>query len=132
LSELNVKANLMSTLVQANMTQQKEAIRSGDKRGFLQDEELYGNLFVFNLAGFDTTANAMFFTLPLLAANPKVQEWVSKEVKEVLLDNDVCYDDAFSRLRRTLALLVRYFLFTLITFLQPGYRAVIEALDISN
>jgi cytochrome P450 len=67
-----IKDNLMSTLVRAN-----EAAKNEDgARMVLSDDELYGNLFIFNVAGYETTAGTLVYALPLLAAFPTVQTWV--------------------------------------------------------
>ena len=49
----------------------------------LSDTELYGNLFLVNMAGFETTATVLTYTLALLAANREIQDWVGEEVDAV-------------------------------------------------
>lgn len=49
-------------------------------RGYLKRNELYGNLFVINLAGFDTTFYAILFSIALLAVHPKHQEWARQDI----------------------------------------------------
>jgi cytochrome P450 len=67
--------SLLSALVTANETE--KALNS---KSYLTESELYGNLFVFNLAGYETTAGTLTFALPYLAAHPEVQAWVAEEV----------------------------------------------------
>ncbi|KAK5073826.1 hypothetical protein LTR64_007034 [Lithohypha guttulata] len=48
-------------------------------RGILTKTELYGNLFMIQVAGQDTTSHAMQTAIALLAANPDIQEWARQE-----------------------------------------------------
>ena len=105
------KDNLLSTLVRANeaaKNEPPEKSQSGLGRRFvLTDDELYGNLFIFNVAGFETTAMTLTYAIPYLATYPDVQEWVAEEAKIVLGDEEgLLYDNAFPRLVRTLATMV--------------------------
>ena len=100
-----IKDNLMSMLVRAN-----EAAKNEDgARMVLSDDELYGNLFIFNLAGYETTAGTLVYALSLLAAFPDVQNWVMEEVdsntERIQKGN---YDEAFPKLVRCLAVMVSY------------------------
>ncbi len=49
----------------------------------LTDSEVMGNLFVFMLAGHETSANSIHFSLLLLAIHPEVQQKVQKELDEI-------------------------------------------------
>ena len=92
--------NLMTTLVRSSIA---------DKEGGLTEKEIYGNLFVFNFAGHDTTCHIFAFAITLLAAHPDVQEWLSEEIRRELLDPDPKnwnYQKSFPRLTRCLAVLV--------------------------
>lgn len=100
------KDYLMDALLQAN-----EAGKSEEGgRMYLSDDELYGNMFVFNLAGFETTATAISYTMPLLACNPDIQEWVAEEVLEVFAGEEskegIGYREVYPRLIRVMALMV--------------------------
>ncbi|KAI1299045.1 cytochrome P450 [Xylaria venustula] len=55
------------------------------KKG-LSVEEIFGNVFVINFAGHDTTAVTFAFSMLLLAAYPSVQEWIAEEIREVTKD----------------------------------------------
>lgn len=96
------KADIMSSLVRANEAAKREKV-AGQKSFFLSDEELYGNFFVLNIGGFETTAGALTFTLPLLARYEDVQEWLREEVDNTKTDN---YDEVFPALVRCLATMV--------------------------
>ncbi|KAF7863256.1 hypothetical protein EAF04_007338 [Stromatinia cepivora] len=72
-------------------------------------DEIFGNIFVINFAGHDTTANTLAFSMILLAAHPKVQDWVAEELKEVIKDpkNDILeYEKVFEKLNRCRAVLL--------------------------
>jgi hypothetical protein len=97
--------NLMSVLLRASDVEKEGKGRSG-----LSDEEIYGNLFVYNLAGHDTTANTLAYAITLLATDPKWQEWVGEEITAVFggKENveDLEYTEAFPKLKRCMALMV--------------------------
>ena len=105
--------SLMTSFVRAlDIHQKEEAILKGNEglpsKGLTVDEIL-GNIFVINFAGHDTTANTLAFSMILLAANPKVQDWVSEEVRQVTKNSESehwDYNELFSRLKRCRAVLV--------------------------
>lgn len=102
--------NLMATLVRSS-----DAARSPRDR--LSDDEIFGNLFFFNFAGHDTTANALAFALALLAIEPEMQEWVGEEVAGVFGAREVGeikYEEVFPRLVRCQAVLVSLCFFELL------------------
>lgn len=102
--------SLMTSFVRALDTHQK-----GDSspRGLTVDE-IFGNIFVINFAGHDTTANTIAFAALLLAAYPDVQNWVGEELlavvgKEQGRDNASSrwdYNEIFPKLLRCRAVLV--------------------------
>ncbi len=106
-------ADIISALVEADEAakrDQKAAANGSTKPNHLTDAELLGDLYIFNLAGFETTANALTYTLPLLAANRNVQEWVGEEIDAVLKRQNSekpGYEETFPSLVRCLALMVR-------------------------
>lgn len=71
----------------------------------LTTDEIFGNIFVINFAGHDTTANTLSFALLLLAAHPKVQDWVAEELL-LLTDPKGRYADLFPKLNRCRAVMV--------------------------
>ncbi|CAJ2511938.1 Uu.00g075630.m01.CDS01 [Anthostomella pinea] len=98
---ITTDANLMTLLVRASQNEEKTS--SG-----LTEAEIYGNMFAFNFAGHDTTANTFTFALYFLAAHPKVQNWLSAEIRSVLGDRspqDLDYRTDFPRFKRCLAVL---------------------------
>ncbi|KAI0179283.1 cytochrome P450 [Hypoxylon sp. FL1284] len=94
--------NLMTSLVRAS---QEEAQNSEA----LTEKEIYGNIFLFNFAGHDTTAHTLTYTFMFLAANPAVQDWISEELRYVLGDKRPFqwhYKLDFPRLKRCVAVLM--------------------------
>jgi cytochrome P450 len=106
------KENLMSVLVRAN----EYSAAGGKDRSSLTDEEIYGNLFIWNLAGHDTTATVLAYAMSLLAVNLPIQEWLGEEINSVLGDTpseDWNYEEDFPKLKRCLALMVSLTYFTI-------------------
>ncbi|KDN63942.1 hypothetical protein CSUB01_06575 [Colletotrichum sublineola] len=54
------------------------------KKAYLTEDEIGGNLFIFTIAGFDTTANTLAYAVTLLAAYPEWQAWIQAEIDAVL------------------------------------------------
>lgn len=79
----------------------------------LSEEEISGNLFVFSVAGFDTTANTMGYAVCLLAAYPEWQDWVREELATLPDISQWKYEETFPKCQRTLAIMVcfRHFQF---------------------
>ena len=107
--------SLMTSFVRALDTHQstettvKSAASQSPSKGLTVDE-IFGNIFVINFAGHDTTANTLAFSMLLLAANPEVQDWVAEELREVITDQDSEkweYNVLFPDLKRCRAVLVR-------------------------
>ncbi|KAG8162982.1 hypothetical protein KVR01_007460 [Diaporthe batatas] len=80
--------------------------KAGRKKG-LSVDEVFGNLFVINFAGHDTTANTLAFAMLLLAAHPDVQEWLSEEIKAVTegTSDEMDYKQLFPQLKRCRAVM---------------------------
>jgi len=51
--------------------------------GGLTEEGTIGNIFIFALAGLETTGTLQYAVL-LLAVHPEIQEWLYQDIKEVL------------------------------------------------
>lgn len=98
--------NLMSSMVKASNVSGRISTKDS-----LSDEEIYGNVFIYNLAGHETTANAVTFAITLLSVHPKVQEWVAEEIAHILnteetTPKDLEYGAAWHRLKRCRAVMV--------------------------
>lgn len=105
------KENLMSVLIR-NSDQHDE---NGDKKSAgvkakpsLSDSEVTGNLYIYNLAGHDTTATTLNFAITLLAVHPQWQEWIAEEIDTVTQEDQSAmkYAQVFPKLHRCLALMV--------------------------
>jgi len=104
--------NLMSMLVR--LSDQEKINEKGQTAGksaqFLSEREISGNLYLFTIAGFDTTSNTLAYAFTTLAIYPEWQKWIIEELDEVLTGNELegfDYNANFPRLTRCLALMVR-------------------------
>ncbi|KAH9998648.1 cytochrome P450 [Russula vinacea] len=72
----------------------------------LSEEELIGNMFIFLLAGHDSTAHALCFAFALLALHPDEQECLYQHIEGIMssLNRKPAYED-MSRFTRSLAVL---------------------------
>ena len=105
-------ANLMSSLVRGS-EEARQADTENDKdrtvpKG-LTDSEIYGNVFLYNFAGHETTGNILTYSVLLLAAHPQWQNWLAEEIEQVFGDqpyNQAWAYNQFPRLKRCLAVMV--------------------------
>ncbi len=94
---------LMSSLVRAS---QAESTTTGTDAG-LTESEIYGNMFMLNFAGHDTTAHTFTFAMYFLAAHPDVQTWLSEEITAVIgTSPNPAYATSFPHLKRCLAIML--------------------------
>ncbi|KAM7183640.1 Cytochrome P450 [Rhypophila sp. PSN 637] len=92
----------MTAMVQASQE------NSSSPGVFLTEQEIYGNIFVLNFAGHDTTAHTFTFAIYLLAAHPELQDWISEEINIVFGDQPLTswnYTD-YPKLKRIMAVLL--------------------------
>ena len=108
----NESRNLMSALVRASEETRRTQDESESSRLGLRDDEIFGNIFIFNLAGHETTANTLATSIVLLAAHPECQEWLAEEIHQVLGSPKRAegwkYEVAFPKLQRCLAVMVSH------------------------
>lgn len=71
---------LLEAMVNANEAEKQQLQKTAGRPSYLTESELYGNLFVFNLAGYETTASTMTFALSFLATNGEAQSWMVEEI----------------------------------------------------
>lgn len=100
-------ANLVTALVRASQdnSSKKDAYAGSHQEG-LTEEEIYGNIFVFNFAGHDATANSLALGVCLMATRPDVQNWIAEEINTVLAgigSEEASYQSVFPQLKRCLA-----------------------------
>ncbi|KAL0067434.1 hypothetical protein AAF712_005420 [Marasmius tenuissimus] len=69
------KKDVMSLLVKANVS-------SRDEKTKLSDDELYAQMLVMFIAGHETTATSLTWTLLELSRNPKIQEKLRNEIND--------------------------------------------------
>jgi len=74
--------DILGTLVKSSYGDSARAEKG--ERPVLSDSDILGNVFVMIVAGHETTANAMHFTLMELAISPRSQRLVQKEVQTIL------------------------------------------------
>ena len=104
--------NLMTSLIRSASQatpEEKGSDNSSHEHAGLTESEIYGNIFVFNFAGHDTTAHTLAFAVVLLATKPLVQDWIHDELQSVLGSRPVesySYSEIFPKLKRCLAVLV--------------------------
>ncbi|KAJ5707149.1 cytochrome P450 [Penicillium malachiteum] len=101
--------SMMTSFVRAMDLNQKTGAESKGQdipiKG-LSVDEIFGNIFVINFAGHDTTANTLAFAIMLLAANPDVQSWVTEELRQITPEEmQGCYAELFPKLERCQAIL---------------------------
>lgn len=113
-------SNLMTSLIRASeevteaangSTETKDAPVTRHHQAGLTESEIFGNIFVFNFAGHDTTAHTLAFALILLTGHPEAQDWIAEEIQYVLPDSDSSkwdYEATFPKLKRCLAILVSH------------------------
>ena len=97
----NDSGNLISSLIRASEDGKAEL-------NSLSDEEIMGNLFIYNLAGHETTANTLAYAILCLSIHPEVQDWLHEEIVSVLRNQKAGiegwkYEDVFPHLQRCLA-----------------------------
>ena len=103
--------HLLGSLVRNSDTMKASATLPDTKRRGLDEEEIYGNLFIFGIAGHETTANALGYGIMLLAASPQYQDWIQEELTMVLGNSSPDtwdYEESFPRLKRCLAIMVSH------------------------
>ena len=90
--------NLMTSLIRTSQTMAEVTgadtathgnALSEHEQGGLTEEEIYGNIFVCNFVGHDTTAHVLAYSIVLLATRPDVQDWLTEELNNVLDDQDL-------------------------------------------
>lgn len=102
--------NLLSALVRASEIASHDKPENGHMgRGGLAEDELYGNLFIYNLAGHESTANTIATAIMYLAAQPYWQGWLHEEItttvqSDTLQSSD--YESLFPRLVRCQAVML--------------------------
>ena len=58
----------------------------------MDEDELHSQLFIFLLAGHETSSTALSWIFYFLAQHPEVQEKLRREVKKTLKEREVCWE----------------------------------------
>jgi cytochrome P450 len=101
--------SLMTSLVRAGDDYYTGSGDINTRSKGLSVDEMFGNIFVINFAGHDTTANTLAFGVLLLAAHPKIQTWVAEEVRRLGKSTNTeswQYNDMFPKSVRCQAVMV--------------------------
>jgi len=94
-------------LVRLADSDKSKLARSSKTATFMTEDEITGNLFLFTMAGFDTTANTLVYAIMALALEPDWQDWIFEGINEVSRRQpDGQYSVSFPLQTRCLALLV--------------------------
>ncbi|KAF2495228.1 cytochrome P450 monooxygenase-like protein [Lophium mytilinum] len=97
-------SSLVASLIRAS----EQASDKEGAKAALSESEIFGNIFIFHFAGYDTTALSLSTAFVFLAACPDVQDWISDEIRCVLPNDDQStwnYAEAFPRFKRCVAVL---------------------------
>ncbi|KAL4922535.1 cytochrome P450 [Aspergillus aurantiobrunneus] len=107
------RGNLLTAVVRASVvmdSEQTSAKSTGSagerKQGFTEDETM-GNLFIYLLAGYETTANAIVYGLAALALHQDIQDQVIEEIDNAHARvqsanrSELTYEDDFEFLEYT-------------------------------
>lgn len=97
----------MGNLVRASSEEASKSKSSQVKP--LTVHEIFGNVFVFNFAGHDTTAISLAYALVLLVSRPDIQDWIFEALNFYLPSSSAAdwqYEAVFPNLKRCLAVLV--------------------------
>ena len=104
------KPDILTQLVAASAEAGEQDAKTTTKYGALTKEEMSGNLFIFNVAGFDTTANTLSYALAYLARYPQWQDWLLEEIDDIIprgAETDLWdYANTYPRARRVLAFML--------------------------
>lgn len=105
-----VKANEAEKRLVDEVDKQQNAKAPAVLNSYLTDSELFGNMFMVNIAGYETTSMALNFAIAHLAKEPGLWEWLREEV-DVLVEKEGSlvlsdYGKCFEKLVRTRALMV--------------------------
>lgn len=112
----SARGNLLTSVLRASADMAAEVAKPDDlpsrKQAFTEDEVM-GNLFLYLLAGYETTANSILYGLICLALYPDVQEKVIAEVDQVYAEaakqgrTELTYADDFDKFKYTYGFMVR-------------------------
>lgn len=98
------KNDLLSNMINSGDTSH------GSDKGGLTDQEITGNVFIFTLAGHETTATTIQTALVLLAVHPELQQEIHEELDMIYgrksEGEGLVYESDYPKMRRVMALFV--------------------------
>jgi len=98
------KNDLLSNMIYS------DSISHGSDKGGLSDQEIIGNVFIFTLAGHETTATTIQTALVLLAVHPELQQEIHEELDAIYREKSkgegLIYESDYPKMRRVMALMV--------------------------
>lgn len=111
------RANLLTSVIRASRTEaQIDSQKTGSSRkDMFTEDEVMGNLFIYLLAGYETTANAIIYGLITLALRPDVQAKVTDEIDDLCASalaegrKELSYSEDFEKLSYTYAFMYETF-----------------------
>jgi cytochrome P450 len=109
----SARGNLLTSVLRASESEAAAAPKSGDKKQAFSEDEVMGNLFLYLLAGYETTSNAMVYGLISLALDPAIQENIIAEVDKIYAEAasegraELTYADDFEKFQYTYGFMVR-------------------------
>lgn len=105
------RGNLLTSVVRNSLSETADS-KGRPGKGFTEDEVM-GNLFIYLLAGYETTANAILYGLVTLAINPQIQDRMSSELDQAYERarsqgrTELSYSDDFADLEYCYGFMVR-------------------------
>ncbi|POS72417.1 hypothetical protein DHEL01_v209186 [Diaporthe helianthi] len=105
------RETLLTALLRARRESVAESQSQGSASFSLTDQEIKGNIFIFLLAGYDTTANTMIYTCMVLAIYQDIQDKARQEVDSIYArisgsdHQELSYSKHFHDLRYLLAVM---------------------------
>lgn len=81
-------ANLMSALIRSSDDAGKTDQEVMQGLQGLTDDEILGNMFLYNFAGHETSGNSLTYSITLLSAYPEWQAWVAEEIEQIFGDQE--------------------------------------------
>ncbi|KAK4233885.1 cytochrome P450 [Achaetomium macrosporum] len=103
------RENLLTAVLRSNIAAEKSKDAAAIGRTALTHEEIKGNVFIFLVAGYDTTANTALFSSLVLALHKEVQDRILQEIDAVYNRaqkagrSELSYTDDFPQFRYLVA-----------------------------
>ncbi|GAA99649.1 uncharacterized protein L969DRAFT_86923 [Mixia osmundae IAM 14324] len=123
------REDLLGSLTHANASTDAS---EPSKKLALTDQEVMGNIYIFLLAGHDTTAHTLAFTLALLALYPEEQKRLYEHIASVVPADGTMDFELFPRLTRSLAVFMETLRLYPSVVIIPKYSVVDAVVPITG